>query len=880
MWGRQYSVPGIKLRAEFCKVTAQRANAISLRSCRVLTRQILNTSLVPVTSRQAINISDSVFSRWGVVAGILDAIITQDDRTDHTSIAALKAQYAAEKKTCHDCRQQIVRYFDLSVERNLGQLKLWQPGTQSLDLSSIYITDPFPGERKLLWIRYCRACDGERKTLKLTISEDGKLTIPNPDLSLDFPEIEATGELTHMTIAKEEFVACVLNSPLLSESLCKLSSWDCGSTDQNMVDTNKVCKSQPIVLDVNITDSTDKTADAELDDAFNIRQRVLFEVWDSDRMPALKIGKGAVGMSDFLGEAWLPPLGSLKNHMTAYVLPLVPAPHAGSGEAHRPDPRKDLDDRKAAEISGELFVEASWEFPAPPGTVPALPGTTASSGKGEGKGLEGLHDRVQKEALQQTGLLKLKVLRGHSLRRSDARKLSDPYVVAYIRNDSYTDPGEGWRKKHHMGGIQGAPEEILRTTVCKQTLNPEWEKPAEKLVAPTVSLPIQTGSFEKKLLESKSKWYDVQITKHQREEHKQMQDLKVIGEHDEVKVGFGDAGNPKQGHGVDTYLGDTIYEFKNKLREAVKDMAKRSRDPKEQEVYNSVKMNSNHYVMVFCPSDNLRQKKALGGHEFYRHWKMEYDDPGAWAPLDPLRTFNHYVMTHGFGMSSRDGKKNPLQLRVSFGSEDYARRNHRFRTFKKENADMDLRLEERNESKTCFGFAKYLHKEDGDSVEWRPVVVTRPDDYGEASRRYQVEWVYTLSCKGGALELIDEDKVVLAPANPKIRGAGSLEHMEILMQAKRLHDGSADGKVLPMDDKAITAELNRILMAKYERTRKAEEDRGVKEARPKPVPISEMDVKYFLKSRNVEAEAAGLDSSDPFGLGPGAGPLALSGSRA
>jgi len=241
------------------------------------------------------------------------------------------------------------------------------------------------------------------------------------------------------------------------------------------------------------------------------------------------------------------------------------------------------------------------------------------------------------------------------------------------------------------------------------------------------------------------------------------------------------------------------------------------------------------------------------------------------VPLDPLRTFHHYVMTHGFGQPSREGKKNPLQLRVSFGSEEYERRNHRLRNFKKENSDRESRIEDKNEAKTCFGFAKYEHRGDG-SVEWRPVFVTRPEDYGEAKRKYQVEWVFTPSLSQEP-ELIDEDKVVLAPTNPQIRGAGSLEHMEILMQAKKLHE------VEQLDESAITVRLNEILTKKYERQKKAEEDRGVKDVRPKPVPISEMDVKYFLASRNVEAEAQGMEMN-PEPSEAGTSSAAVGGSAA
>ena len=79
----------------------------------------------------------------------------------------------------------------------------------------------------------------------------------------------------------------------------------------------------------------------------------------------------------------------------------------------------------------------------------------------------------------------------------------DPYVVAYIRNDTYGDPNEGWRNSK----VTGLADPILKTDWKGATVNPEWNHEAK-------DIKIVTGSFEKK---TKNKAFSIALTSWQQQ---------------------------------------------------------------------------------------------------------------------------------------------------------------------------------------------------------------------------------------------------------------------------------------------------------------------------------------------------------------------------
>merc|ERR1719277_2283445 len=108
-----------------------------------------------------------------------------------------------------------------------------------------------------------------------------------------------------MKILKEEFVSAVMASPLLSESIRRLG-FNLGP--------QTTTRSSKLHLDVTIMDPHQEEEDQEFLEALNVKQSLLFEVWDSDVMS-----------KDFLGEAWLPPLAQIGPRPKDFVLPLQKA---------------------------------------------------------------------------------------------------------------------------------------------------------------------------------------------------------------------------------------------------------------------------------------------------------------------------------------------------------------------------------------------------------------------------------------------------------------------------------------------------------------------------------------------------------------------------
>merc|ERR1711972_291901 len=173
--------------------------------------------------------------------------------------------------------------------------------------------------------------------------------------------------------------------------------------------------------------------------------------------------------------------------------------------------------------------------------------------------------------------------------------------------------------------------------------------------------------------------------------------MDVIHGQDDLRIHFGPAPAKKteedrgHRHDVVVFLSDTIYQFKRKLTQACEKEAKAEGNIKQQtpqtkarrEKYLQVArgMTYRHAVMVFVPSQRLRelaQQLHTGGeqltttgiankkeHEYKRLYRVEESDPSSWQPLDTIRSFDHYQTMYGFGMAL------PQRLRITEGSDDY-----------------------------------------------------------------------------------------------------------------------------------------------------------------------------------------------------------------
>lgn len=794
-WGDQYSTKGFAFKKDFTNL-ASKPNTISIQACRLLTLAILRRSMHFITNRAAMLVGDEVFSRSGTVPGILDAVIISGSEPDRnfTNPRELIESYTKSGKSFIDCKHQLIIEAEKQCNNRMGKINLWDASLENgkVTMSDLKIRDIFHLQSKLMWVRYVRAGDGERIQVQIPISMGGELDVK--PIELDMPE---TGDLkSHVmtTISKEEFVACMLNNPMLSESLRQVSSSD----------NTKANTSNPIKLDVTISDPGQTYEDDDLFDALNVRQSILLEIWDHDTGP---------NRDDFLGECWLPPLGTIGASMKQFALPVVPYDPSNS----RPGgTKKELDPQKNREIGGDLIVKASWKLPA------KEPEETAPEGQEET-----LQQRVKREEQLHTGELMLEIVRAEGLRAADMRRKSgsDPYVIAYVKNEA-EDPKEG--KQWRTNETTGTHEPIFKTGWKRGTINPEWN---EAMKEPFL---LKTGAFEKR---TRKKWalHNIHISQRGRQNQKDQEALKVIAdsEKDELKIYFTDPRegfDPKPGgqqpskdepgrqHGICVYLGDTIREFKQKLERACELEAEywmKNKKPELSENYKKVHMSIKHQVTVFVPSEKLRslaQQGRTGANEYKRLYKLEDSDPSYWNPLDPIRTFQHYQSTYGFGA------KQPQRLRINEGTEDYKIRNYRYRQFLADQEEMAKIPADMNEDGKCFGYGLYVHEKDQGSTEWRPCIADRPD-----GDRFKVDWLYTPKLESAEQgpeatqirddkEELEQENLLLAPHMPKIFGSGHLEHQEFLAQAKALHDQG-------MSDAQIAKELNDRMNKKFEKSK-------------------------------------------------------------
>uniref|UniRef100_A0A7S2HGN2 C2 domain-containing protein n=1 Tax=Zooxanthella nutricula TaxID=1333877 RepID=A0A7S2HGN2_9DINO len=859
-YGDQYSPEGTRMKREFVTSSASRPNTISLNACRLITRTLLWRSLNCVTNRAAMQIADETFSRAGCVPGILDALLMRSDAVpqDIHSTAQLKASLQTSRASFVDVTHQVMLCYEDTMDRAAGSTALFPPihGVSNYSLSALEISDPCPGQLKVLWVRYVRAGDGQRRNARIQVERDG--TFAPQNLAIDMDEESQVSKI-QMSVTKEEFVGCILSSPLLSESLRQFSA-----ADNDM--TNVKSDTTGINLDVIIADPMAEAEDEDFLDALNVRQRIFFEVWDKDY----------TSRDDFLGECFLPPLNLLSEDPKMFVLPLTDCPHTDDRTMTRPYERKLAP--KPGSAVGNLFVEASWKFPF-----------QALEEIGE---QDDIQTRVKKEEALHTGQLTLKIVKASGLRSADVRRQagSDPYVMVYCRNETLPDKDEpnvpgigdgGWRTDPKTGFHKC----LMRTGVKHGTVNPEWGE--------SQALMLQTGAFERRT--NRSEWRSVigsfDITgrskKFQNDDHA----LDVLhgrqegsgmgrGNQRDVRIYFGGA-DLKSGdknivlgqtdgyrHDVKVYMTDSIFQFKKKIMKAC-ELEVKYMDDNRKKVAPDVKkrasyvqlsrtINYRHAVMVFVPSQKLRefaQQQRENAREYRRLYRLEEQDPNSWQPLDQIRDFDSYKAQFGFGMDV------PQRLRVTEGTEEYKTKNARYKQFAEEQSAWRKRVHSLNNEEECFGYAKYKHPYDGNSTEWRQAIIDRPDaPPGEVRKVFKTWFIHSPAhtmpgqaiAPGQALkEELEETEVLLAPANPRLYTTRHLEHFEFLAQAYNLREKEH------LTDQAIAARFNKEMKEKYAKERQYGETAA-------PAEITVRDVQHALRSgggmrKNDSSSSIGIE---------------------
>ncbi|CAJ1444994.1 unnamed protein product [Effrenium voratum] len=880
VWGKQSSVKDLQVHPEFVQLSS-RKNLMDLMGVRLLVSQVLQRCMMNMSNRQALLVADSVFNRAGVVPGICQAVLAAETGASfgkcEQSLTKILEDFETTKKQYVDVTREVVFEHERQIACNGGQLNLFASSymEEKLHLATMGISDPFPGKKKTLYIRFVRGGDGQRCTQAVQVEEDGAIEAAHSEVKLDAMSDENQGNWAMSRITKEEFIACFTASPLLSESLRRLASAE-----------HVLHIARPVPLEVTIMDPQQDDVFHDLEEQINLQQSLLIEVWDSDFM----------GM-DFLGEAWLPPLSEFGPRPKDIVLPLQPAdfrPESDFG-ASRYDAKKNIKDADKdpnAKVDGEIFLSVTWVYPTiegrgldldvdkwlkhletknkfPEGQLTkfqddivakyrTLRGvrerevSTAGAMREEffnelkitdkkAKDVikkwfkdvmsEDLKSRALHQEQKHSGMLTIKIERAERLRRADAKKMRDcdPKVYIWARNDHVS----AWQKKPLMqsGRISNDRNPVWNHTETKRLFSGAFEaerKPPAEGWGAKASQMLSTRTQTRKRLE------DQQIAAVRR--------FGVEG----LKLSFApqlaaDATEPKAGtnHGVDVLLTDSIRDFKEKLTAACREECKFWKSKNESDAaqkYADVAVGSRHLVMAYVPSKKVQemtQKKLTNTDEFKRQQRLSLQDPSNWQPLDPESSFGQFSSMFGFGTAR-------TQLKVVEATEGYKALNLRYKKWVEDKRQPTLK--DLNETNKCFGWAKYVHEDDSKSLEWRPAIVSKGK---EDPTKFAVKWVYPPPTKGeektSSTEL-DKTDVLLAPRAPKIDDQTHERHKSILPQAKLLR---SSGK----SDWEIEAYLNKILERQWD---EAVANSETKADETKPPRITIDQIRGYLQRNETQ----------------------------
>jgi len=709
-YGKMFSKPEVELDKDLFTGPVNRKTTMDLQGVRILVSAVLRRSLLNFSNRQQLLIADSFFHRQRVVPGILEACLASGstfpkgkDKTDVTNLIVLE--------------------HEKQLANNGGYMNLFQKAymeklpEQKISLDDMGISK---GRNSTLFIKYVRGGDGERCIKAIDISS-GAVQAAESEV-----ELELLDDWPHTKVTKEEFVACVLNNPLLSEPIRRLGE----QTDKQTQPT------EAIMLDITIAAGKDEEAQTLA--LFDAQQTILLEVWDKD--------KGRAD-DDFLGEAWMPPLSELTREMKDFVRPLQKADFSADAESpSRPSPSGNAVWKKPQNITGQIHFSAAWIFP-----MEAEEGTD-------------LRDRAKAEEARNTGVLRLTINSCKNLRAADAsmfkRGKSDPHVQVWVRNDA----NKKWRKKP-----------LFKTKKIDSTLNPDFKQEGGEFK-------ILQGAYEERNPpEGQGFFYDIaQTFKSAKtlELESNRRDINAVRNFSdgEVKLKFGPGTEGTElgtNHGIQVFMGDSIRSFKDKVTEACKiESRELERDGRHQDSadYDDIVIGHKDLVMAFVPSPQVTRLFAQGLHqtqEYKEAYHQAVNDPSSWQPLDPAMTFNQYAATFGFGRAQAP------QLRIVEGTELYKRQNLRFKKFAEEEKRATYR--DTNTKKECFGYVKVAHDistDDAPEVEWRPAMIQAEGTSG-SSKTYSAKWLlprYQPNKSGKELSKngIPQSDVVLAPRAPLI----------------------------------------------------------------------------------------------------------------
>lgn len=255
-------------------------------------------------------------------------------------------------------------------------------------------------------------------------------------------------------------------------------------------------------------------------------------------------------------------------------------------------------------------------------------------------------------------------------------------------------------------------------------------------------------------------------------------------------------------------------------------------------------------LMVYAPGGDPLTMFRPWTFENYRQLCAEaMRDLDHWQPLDPGCTFEQYAGR--FPFCGPPGTLPPL-LRVEEVDESLHIRSHHYRRFVQEQGAASNFIEDLNTDRQAFAHGRYLHKDDGNSPEWRPCIV-RPE--GGGKRSFRVSWAFTPNlsptwARESQEQSLDEGSVLLAPREPQITDNSVPEHQDMLADAQNLR---AAGK----SDHEIATSLNSLLEQKLQAGQA-----GTLSIERRPPPITANIVRNHLQKLSARqlTEAMGQSS--------------------
>uniref|UniRef100_A0A0G4HEV0 C2 domain-containing protein n=1 Tax=Chromera velia CCMP2878 TaxID=1169474 RepID=A0A0G4HEV0_9ALVE len=835
-----YKNPGGKQKHKHCDVwvPAQVARPggndpdyIELSAVRHITAQILSRAMHYCSNRQAFSISDSAFSRFGVVPAIRSATLIGSTGTK-------------------DVTEQMVKFWEREIsETGIVDLIFTKKEVEA-ERQDKGLTGLFTGTLKrndLKFILGPSLSYSWASELKLYVTEGGSgerrmHAIPVKDGKLDwkpesYQEFQVPLQSLHAEVLdKENFIAALCSSPLLSEALRRFSGIEPLKIHTPAVECDVYLPMQ--------------SADEELVQMVQANQRVLMEIWDgnpaSDLMPGhqknvdkqWRLGRDPT----LLGECWLPNLASIAGRTESFTLDLQQPTKETDTSSHRfgvekvwPPKFKNVN----APSLGNVLVRCKWELP----------------GKDE-KGMLEFEGRP-------VGRMTLKLERANNLRMvdEDAKQFPNPYVRLWVFNAE----AQRWETAKTL---KNKRMEEVEVKVMTKTNDPVWDQ--------TLFLDLETGqgTVDERMKDNIAEATKGKVTAQAKSKAK-AEEVRKFWEQ-QVVIRFRDRPSQQDGieasHGYSLTLNDPVRSIISKSDKAAEDLSRAEKartGTKDATRFDGFQLNSRYIPLIFEPPAKLRGRAAGGVHGQAQSRQLDLDmfeafrDENNWVPLDPNLPLSHYQMKYGLGRGAQGGGI-PM-IKIIEPLKSYRKKNKHFDAFLRkkkieawnEVAELDVDAVSKtvatNDDSNAFAHVLYQHPDK--SFEWRPAIVEHFDEEThkelqksekkepkpELRRQMQGADLWSarvLSCEPFRWAPLKDDMVVFAAQKPKILGT-SLVAEEDAERVRMMYDD----RIPP---ERIVVALNQERRGEF----KKKKDKGRTEKAPREITYRE--VKAIIDDYNKE----------------------------